>query len=422
MTSCELLCVGTELLLGDILNTNARFLSCELAGLGFALHRQAVVGDNPARLREDFLAAWERADVVFLTGGLGPTADDVTRETVCGALGLVLEECAGLVETTRSFFRTRGCDMPQTNLRQAMVPKQCTVYRAGAFPDRPAQPSSFWFENPNGTAPGLAILQDGKCAILLPGPPNELEPMFRQSVVPFLAPWADGVIVSHMVRTMGIGESAMAEAVAGLLDGANPSVAPYAKTGESLLRVTARGKGLQEAEALIAPVLAEIQRRLEGFVYGIDVPNLESVLVRALSAQGMTVTTAESMTGGGIAKRLTDCAGASRVLRGSIVAYCDEAKRTLLGVSAKTLEEHTAVSKETAIEMAQGVRACIGTDFALASTGLAGPDDAQLHAYVALNSKAGTQVEHIRFARNDRGLNRLLTENAALFMLWRNIR
>ncbi|MDR3345105.1 MAG: competence/damage-inducible protein A [Oscillospiraceae bacterium] len=416
MASCELLCVGTELLLGDILNTNARFLARELAGLGFTLHRQAVVGDNPTRLREDFLAAWERADFVFLTGGLGPTADDVTRETVCEALGLPLEERAELLESMRGFFRARGCDMPRSNARQACVPAGAVAFSGENKLGKPA--GSYYFPNANGTAPGLAICVSGKCAVLLPGPPNEMEPMFLQTVRSFLSPWADGVIVSRMVRTMGIGESAMAELTADLLDVENPSVAPYAKTGESCLRVTARAKNANEAESLITPVAEEIRRRLAPYVYGMDVPNIETVLIHELSAHNKTVAAAESITGGGIAKRLTDCPGASRVLRGAVVAYCDDVKREQLGVHAKTLEEHTAVSEQTASEMARGARARFGTDFALASTGWADGENTPLHAYAAIDSEDGTYVRRIAFAGQNRLTNRLLTENAALFLLY----
>jgi len=456
--------VGTELLLGDILNTNARFLSRELAELGFTLHRQAVVGDNPERLRGDFLAAWERTDFVILTGGLGPTADDITRETVCGALGLELEERAELLEPMREFFRTRGCGMPETNRRQAFVPKGAIQFKLcrderfaqnhpvscgdtppkegndvlisefpslGGVAAKPtgrsdeaklpkAENSAFIFSNPNGTAPGIAILKGGKCAILLPGPPGEMEAMFRQSVRPFLAPWTEGTVLSHEIRTMGLGESAMAENAAELLEGENPSVAPYAKPGEALLRVTARAEDKAAAEALMAPVLEEIRRRLGGFIYGVDVPNIETVLIERLTALGKTLSAAESITGGGLAKRLTDCAGASAVLRGSVVAYCDEAKRELLGVSAKTLEEHTAVSGETAMEMARGARKLFGTDFALATTGYADGEN-QLHAFVALDGEAGTKTQRTAFARSDRRYNRLSAENTAFHMLWQEL-
>jgi len=427
LASCEILCVGTELLLGDTLNTNARFLSRELADAGFTLHRQAVVGDNPERLHRDFLTAWERSDFVILTGGLGPTADDITRETVCGALGIELVESPELLEAMQTFFCIRSLEMPKSNRRQAMVPVNAElIMQNSEFSERLSQKrdvinnSAFVFPNPHGTAPGIAITQNGKCAILLPGPPSEMEPMFRQSVRNFLAPWIDGILISHEVRTMGIGESAMAEAVADLLDGQNPSVAPYAKSGEALLRITAKAKTREEAEVLIAPVLEEIKRRLGGFIYGVDVPNVETVLLDKLCKAGKTLCTAESITGGGIAKRLTDCPGASKILLGSIVAYCNEMKQGLLGVSAKTLQENGAVSEQCAIEMAQGARKKIGTDFAISTTGYADGNE-QLRANVALDSEAGTQVQHITFARNNRKANKLTAENTALWLLMQNI-
>ncbi|MDR1805638.1 MAG: competence/damage-inducible protein A [Clostridium sp.] len=405
MSGCELLCVGTELLLGDIVNTNAAFLARELAARGIPLHRQSVVGDNPERLRDAFLQSLSRAELVIVTGGLGPTPDDITRETVCAALGLELKQDDALAEAIRDFFLARACPMPKGNLRQAMVPKGARV-----------------FANKNGTAPGLGIRHGGKGVILLPGPPRELEPMFLNSVQDFLEEWSEGVILSRMVRTMGIGESAMSAAVEDLLDGENPSVAPYAKSGEALLRVTARAPDEKAAAELLAPVLEEIQRRLGDRIYGIDVPSIESVLVKELGTAGKSLATAESITGGGLAKRLTDCPGASSVLKGAAVAYCNEAKENLLGVARRTLKEQGAVSAQCAEEMASGALRLFGTDFALATTGFADAND-ELHAYVALAARGReTQTEHIRFARNDRAANRLLTENAAFMLLLRAIR
>jgi nicotinamide-nucleotide amidase len=409
--------VGTELLLGDILNTNARFAARELAALGIDQLRQCVVGDNPERLRADFLCAWARADIVLLSGGLGSTADDITRQSVCAALGIQLEESAELLAEIQSFFMRRAQPMPQSNARQACVPKDARAFVPGQSTPSAAD-ATYYFPNPNGTAPGLAIVREQKCAVLLPGPPSEFEPMFTHSVRDFLRPWTDGVLVSHTVRTMGIGESDMAERLADLLEGSNPTVAPYAKVGEAIVRVTARAESAQAAEERIAPILAQIRARLGAHVYGVDAESLEAVLVQRLTERGQTLSTAESLTGGGIAQRITAVAGASNVLSGSAVTYCDQSKRSVLGVHAQTLADHSAVSEQVATEMAENVRRQLGTDYALATTGYAGPDDPELHAWVALASERDTVTEHIRFARRDRAANRLYTENAALRLLW----
>ena len=415
----ELLCVGSELLLGDILNTNARFLSQELAALGFCVHRQSVVGDNPHSLRQAFLEAHSRADFVFLTGGLGPTADDITRETICDALGFELEECAELLEKMRVFFRAQGCVMPNTNAKQAFLPRGAVLYRDGKLTS-PEKNLAYWFQNPNGTAPAIALLTQGKCAVMLPGPPSELETIYRHSLREFLSNWADGAVISHEVRTMGIGESAMAELVEPLLEGENPSVAPYAKNGESFLRVTAKGKTAKDAEALMVPVLKEIKTRLAPFIYGVDVPSIEAVLVDALTKNAQTVCTAESITGGGIAKRLTDCQGASKVLRGSVVAYCDEVKAALLKVPREILETHGAVSEECAKVMAQNARRIFASEYSIAATGNADGEN-DLRAFVAIDSQSGTKTYCLEFPKGSRQRNRLITENTALFQLFSHL-
>ena len=338
MLSCEIISVGTELLLGEIVDTNAPFFSRELAAMGIAVQRRATVGDNPARLREAVQSALSRSDIVLLTGGLGPTADDITKEVCMELLGFAAERNAEAEKNMRDFFRRSGRDMPESNVKQADVPKGGVV-----------------FQNAHGTAPGAAMEKDGKCVVLLPGPPREAEPMFRDQVEPYLSAKTHGVIRTHTVRTMGIGESAMANVVADLLEGSNPTVAPYAKTGESLLRVAASAETDEEAERRMAPVLDEIRRRLGTYIYALDADSIEQVVVRALSEKDLHVATAESCTAGLIAKRLTDIPGASAVFDFGVVTYSNDCKRNLLGVSADTLQKHGAVSAETAEEMARGV-------------------------------------------------------------------
>ncbi len=401
MAVCELLSVGTELLLGDILNTNAQFLSRELAAMGISVWHQSTVGDNPQRLRDALALALSRSDVVITSGGLGPTADDITREVSCELFGERLILSQELLHGMQQFFSCRNAAMPKNNERQAYVPEHGTV-----------------FINNNGTAPGLALERDGKALLLLPGPPREMEPMFRESVKPFLQPWAGGLILSHTVRTMNLGESAMELLVADLMEGANPTVAPYAKTGEALLRVSARADTPEQAEALCEPVLREIQKRLGDKVYGIDSESVEQTVVTQLLAKGKTLAVAESLTGGYLAKRITDIPGASRCFSCGIVSYTNAMKQQLLQVSEQTLARYGAVSEQTALEMAQNVRRIAGADYGLSATGFAGPATQQepaCYSYIAVADKTGAYCEKVATGRTqDRDYNRYVTVSRAL--------
>lgn len=402
MAVCEILSVGTEILLGDILNTNSRFLSLELSKLGISVLRHVTVGDNPARLREAVKTALERSDIVIATGGLGPTADDITRDICCEVMGCELSLDESILAKIKSYFDRKGTDMPATNARQAMVPAGGTV-----------------FENKNGTAPGLGIKKNGKCVIMLPGPPYEMAPMYLESVVPFISEYSSGVIVSHTVRTMNIGESAMAEAVSDLLEMSNPTAAPYAKMGEALLRVTAKAQTAAEAEALCAPVVEDICTRLGDYVYGIDNENIESRVVALLMKNGMTLATAESCTAGYISKRITDIPGASSVFHYGAVTYSNEVKEKVLGVKHETLEAFGAVSPETASEMAAGIRRVSGADIGISVTGIAGPggDGSGKPAgliYVAIDAPDHRACEKVETGRNDREYNRYVSASRAL--------
>lgn len=402
MAVCEILSVGTEILLGDILNTNCRFLSAELAKLGISVLRHTTVGDNAERLGEALREALGRSDIVIATGGLGPTADDITRDVCCKTMGFELEFNEAIAEEIRGYFTAKGAEIPETNYRQAFVPKGGTV-----------------FKNSNGTAPGLGLKKDGKCVVMLPGPPYEMAPMYHESVVPYLAEYADGAIVSHTVRTMGIGESALAEKCADLLDGENPTVAPYAKMGEALLRVTAKAKTRDEAEALCKPVVEEICRRAGKYKYGIDSESIEEKTVELLKKHGLTVATAESCTGGGIAKRITDIPGASSVFGCGAVTYSNEMKQALIGVKAQTLEAHGAVSEETAREMAAGVRRVSGADIGISVTGIAGPDSDGTNkpaglCYIAIDTADMQKCEKIETGKANREYNRHVNASRAL--------
>jgi nicotinamide-nucleotide amidase len=406
MPVCEILSVGTELLLGEILNTNARFLSLELAAMGISVLRQSTVGDNPDRLAQALREALERSDIVITSGGLGPTADDITKEVCCKVMGFELVVDNEILSLLNQYFLSRGIVMPQSNKKQALVPLGGTIFR-----------------NKNGTAPGLACEKDGKCVIMLPGPPRELNPMFSESVKPFLAKFSHGVIVSHTVRTFGIGESAMAELAEDLLWGENPTVAPYAKDGEALLRVTAFAHTTAQAESLCAPVIEKLLCRLGNYVYGVDVDSIQAKAVELLKEKGLKTAIAESCTAGYTAKRLTEIPGATKVFECGIISYSNSIKIKLLGVSPQTLETYGAVSEQTAAEMAKGVRALGCADIGIGITGIAGPksDNSEKPvglSFIALADADNVIVEKIETGRPyDREYNRYYTSSRALNML-----
>lgn len=402
MAVCEILSVGTEILLGDILNTNSRFLSVELAKLGISVLRHTTVGDNAERLSAALRTALDRSDIVIATGGLGPTQDDITRDVCCSVMGFELEYSPEIGEGIRKYFASKSIEMPESNLRQAYVPVGGTV-----------------FENHHGTAPGLGLKKDGKCVVILPGPPYEMAPMYKESVVPYLAEYSEGAIVSHTVITMGIGESAMAEKVADLIEGSNPTVAPYAKKGEALLRVTAKAETESKAEELCRPVIDEIISRLGNVVYGIDSENIEQRVVELLKENKMTIATAESCTAGYIPKRLTDIPGASEVFGCGIISYSNEIKQQLLGVKKETLDRFGAVSEQTAREMAAGVRRVSGADIGISVTGIAGPgsdgtDKPVGLCYIALDAEDMQICEKVETGKNDREYNRYVNASRAL--------
>jgi nicotinamide-nucleotide amidase len=404
MRICEIINVGTELLLGEILNTNAQFLCRELAAMGIGVQRVLTVGDNQLRLRTDFQLALSRSDIVLLTGGLGPTKDDLTKEVVCEALELPLEEDPEQLRLIEAFFAQRSIPFAQSNRKQALVPAGCTV-----------------LYNENGTAPGCFIQAGEKCIALLPGPPRELQPMFVQKLAPLLAPYSSGAIVSHHLRTIGLGESRMAELAGTYLDSENPTVAPYAKDGEAYLRVSACAPTKKLAEQLCAPVLEDLQKILGDFTYSID-KELPLVLLERLRDAGKTLAIAESCTGGGIAASLTDLPGASAVFRYGFVTYANEAKVQLLDVSCETLSRFGAVSREVAAEMACGALRASGADLTVAITGIAGPDAAGIDkpaGLIYLCATDGARTEHLKLltGRADRGYNRVYAAKQAMALV-----
>jgi nicotinamide-nucleotide amidase len=404
--TAEIISVGTELLLGEIVDTNAAFLARTLAELGVFVHHKTTVGDNPGRLADALRLALSRSDCVVLGGGLGPTPDDLTKEVTAEVLGVPLVVDGEAERRLRSFFAERGLAMPERNVKQALA------FEGGCV-----------FQNDHGTAPGLAVQRDGKTVILLPGPPGELIPMVRDKVVPYLEGLLGpgrGALVSRLVKIAGMGESLVAERLGSILEGAQPTVATYAKSGEVHVRVAASGNR-DEATALVESMVVRIRERLGDAVFGMDDDTLESVVLSSLRAGGMTLGGAESCTGGLVAQRLTSVPGASDVFAGAVVAYCNRSKEALLGVSEATLSRFGAVSAETAREMAVGARSAFGADCAYAVTGIAGPGggtEAKPVGLVFVAACRGDRVEarEYRF-RGRRDVVRHLSAQAALNLL-----
>lgn len=383
--TAELIAVGTELLLGNIANTDAQMISQGLSQLGINVYYHTVVGDNPQRVRQAVDIARGRADILITTGGLGPTCDDLTKVAVAQAFGKELVYHEPSAQRIRERFAARGTPVTENNFQQAMVPEGCTV-----------------LDNDWGTAPGVAFVSGGTHVLMLPGPPRECEKMFRHRALPYLQKLSDGVIASRTVKTFGIGESAAEALLRDLMNALhNPTLAPYAKPTGTELRITAHAPTREEALRLIAPVEEQVKAILKDKVIGVDVDSLEEVCLRLLKERGLTVGTAESCTGGLMAKLLTDLPGSSAVFRGGVVSYTDAVKRGLLGVPEDLLAQHGAVSPQVAQAMAQGARAALGCDLALAATGVAGPDPDDRGnpiglVYLALAWEGGCQVVPFR--------------------------
>lgn len=387
----ELVTVGTELLLGNIVNTNTQFLAEKCALLGLSMYHQVVVGDNHDRMAEVIKTALDRADIVILTGGLGPTEDDMTKEVCAEVMGFPLVEDAHTRKRIEDYFRgSIYKEIPDNNWKQAVVPEGAIV-----------------LDNDNGTAPGLIMEKDGKRAILLPGPPAELYPLFLNQVCPYLQKLQPEVIRSQMIKICGMGESQVEDKILDLIDSqTNPTIATYAKTGEVHLRVTAKAKNEDEAKKLLKPVVKEIKGRFGDYVYSTkEQETLEMAVVRLLEKYDLTVTTAESCTGGLLAARIVNVAGASEVFREGFITYSNKAKRKILDVSKSTLKKYGAVSEQTAKEMATGGVFATDADVCVAVTGIAGPDGGTEEkpvglVYIATYMKDSVNVEHYQFKGN----------------------
>lgn len=401
----EILSVGTELLMGQVLNSDAHYIAKSLAPSGIDLYHQTVVGDNPDRLKDAIALAFSRSDVVLFTGGLGPTDDDLTKETVAEAMGFRLEFYEDQWQILKDYFESKNRTIAPNNRKQVLFPRPCRI-----------------LPNPNGTAPGCIMEKDGKAAILLPGPPRELIPMFDHYVMPYLLERSGHRLYSREVRIFGMGESEVAYRLDHLIKNqTNPTIAPYVKTGEVTLRVTARCQNDAEGEALVLPILSEIRSLLGDLVYSDCGEELKEVCHKALLANGQTLSVAESCTGGLLASAFVDQSGSSGYFTEGAITYSNEAKMRRLGVSEKTLREHGAVSEACAREMAEGIRRAAQTDFALSTTGIAGPDGGTPEkpvglVYVALATKETTLVKELQLW-GDRARIRHLTVLHALDLL-----
>ena len=402
--TAEIIAVGTELLLGNIVNTNARDISQALSAVGVNVFWHTVVGDNPQRLKEALDVARRRADIIITTGGLGPTYDDLTKQTICDAFGKPLVLHQDILDGLKVFFEKNvHMKMPSNNLQQAELPEGCTV-----------------FDNPVGTAPGCAFEADGVHVLMLPGPPFEMLTMLKNHVLPYLRGLSDEVIVSHDIMTFGLGESPMEELLREKMSRMeNPSLATYAKPSEVRLRATAKAESAEAAEAMLAPVVKDVTDFLGDYVYGVDVSSLEETCFRLLKEKGLTLATAESCTGGRVAERITALPGVSAVYRGGVVSYWTSVKADVLGVPQETLDAHGAVSEETARAMAEGARRVTGADITVSVTGVAGPESDERGVpvgivYIGLATPDGTFCRPLDLGKRRRDRIQDLSSNHAL--------
>lgn len=391
MIKAEIIAVGTELLMGQIANTNAQYISEKLALCGISVLYHVVVGDNIERLRAVTQTAKERSDVIIFTGGLGPTDDDLTKETVCSVFGRKMLLHEESLEKMLKYISTWTREtMPKNNIKQAYLPEGCMIV-----------------ENNNGTAPGCIIEEENHTVILLPGPPKENRPMVEETVLPYLRKKTAVGLYSRVLRLCGIGESAAALIIDDLIKNqSNPTIAPYAKDAEVTLRITAMAKSEEEAQEIMLPTVQSIYARLGEYIYAEgDDESMEKTVVRLLAEKKKTLATAESCTGGLIGQTITSVSGASEVFGFGFVTYANEAKEKILGVKSETLEKFGAVSAETAVQMAMGARKASGADIAVSVTGIAGPgggsDEKPVGlVYIGISTEDETKAHKFNFSGN----------------------
>ena len=382
----EIVSTGTELLLGQIVNTNAPYMARRLNEIGFDVLFQSTVGDNRVRMTQVLSAALARADVVITTGGLGPTQGDITKEVTAELLGRPMHLHAPSLDNIKSFFASRRLTMTDNNIRQAMIPEGAIV-----------------LDNARGTAPGVVISTDRNTVIHLPGPPHEMEHMLENAVIPYLSErfGLQGTIISKVLRTFGLGESSLEERIKDYIKSqGNPTIALLARNAEIHVRLTAKASSDAEAKALIADLERQLRERIGEYIFGEDEDTLEAVIGRYLTEKNLSLSLAESCTGGLVTSRITDVPGSSAYLAGSVVCYSNDIKTAAVGVPAETIAAHGAVSAETAKAMAEGIRARFRTDLGVGITGIAGPGGAVPGkpvglVYIAVTGPAGTSCfEH----------------------------
>lgn len=410
----EIVCIGTELLLGQTVDTNSAFLSRELAELGIDLYYKSTVGDNLQRIVEQLGQSWSRSDVLIISGGLGPTRDDLTREAVAELLREPLEFREDAWDAIQVYFDNIQRPVKDNNRRQAMFPTSARM-----------------LPNPVGTAPGIFVSKAGKYLYAFPGVPGELEKLWgiyaRPQLAKVTAELGQGVLTSMMVRMVGIGESVMEAEIMDLITGqSNPTLAPYVGKGDIYLRITAKGVSAEANHHQIESQLQQVKARLGPYIYGYDQDTLEKVIGEQLNDKGWTLAVAESCTGGLIGHRITNVPGSSRYYLGGVGSYSNRLKRDILGVSEEILNKFGAVSAETAAAMAKGIKKITGADFSLAVTGIAGPDggsDAKPVGLVFLgvNAPGYVTVERRIFA-HDRIGNKEAAAQAGLELVWKTLR
>lgn len=397
----EIIAVGTEILLGDIINTNSQFLAKELAILGIDVYHQSVVGDNEDRILNSFKEAFDRCDLVITTGGLGPTQDDLTKELGAKFFKkkLILHEPS--LKWIKTYLDMKDEAVVEANKKQAYFPEESII-----------------LPNPNGTAPGCIISVNDKSLIILPGPPREMKPMFNDHVVKYLENITGKVIKSKTLRLFGIGESLMAQRLSNLIENStNPTVAPYAKDVDVTLRITAKGNSEDECNNLINPVCAEIKETLYEYIYGEDDESLEFVVSKMLCDRKLSISTIESCTGGMVAASLISYPGISDVFKEGAITYSNESKIKRAGVKEETLDKYGAVSEEVAREMAEGIAKSTNTDIAISTTGIAGPggrtDEKPIGlVYVGIFIKGDILIKKFNFSGSRERIRRKTTMNA----------
>lgn len=390
-----ILSIGTELLLGQILNTNEKFISERLKELGIDVLYRVTVGDNPDRLEEVVKLAVEKADLVVISGGLGPTEDDLTKETVAKAMDKKLVLNKNCLHKIKGFFRNLDMDMSENNIKQAYIPESAII-----------------MENDEGTAPGFIIEDNNKIIAVMPGPPREMERMFKDSLIPFLSNKNSEKIYYRNLRLIGIGESDLETRLLDLISNqTDPTIATYAKEGECSVRITSKKENLDEAKKSVDSILPYVNERVGEFIFSYDDKELIEVVADKLKAEKLTISTAESCTGGLLASTFTDVPGISEVYEGGFVTYSNQAKIREIGVSEKTLKEYGAVSEQVAYQMAEGVRRVAETDIGISITGIAGPDGGSADkpvglAYVGIAAKHETKVFKILIKPSNRTYNK----------------